>query len=318
MPNPTREDVHVDAVLTQISIAYQQAQDHFVATQVAPIVSVTKQSNKFFTYTKADWFRDEAEQRGDATESAGSSYNLSTDSYDCDVFAFHKMVGDQTRANADSPLDPDADAARFVTQRLLIRRERQFAVDAFAINIWATDKTVGTKWSNFATSDPIEDIDQGKETVLTSTGYDVNTLVLGYKTWRKLKRHPDFRAQLNPTTRSNITPAILGELLEVERVIVAKSIYNTSVEGNAVQTNAKALTTDAALLCYVNPQPSLMAPSALYTFMWSGISGGLGTTVATSRIRDDHKKADKIEGEEAYDFKIIGADLGYFFTNVVD
>ena len=318
MPQPTREDVHVDSILTNISIAYLQAQEHFVASQVFPVVPVSKQTDKYFSYTKEDWFRDEAKLRGDATESAGSGYNLTSVAYACDVFAFHKDVGDQTRANADAPLDPDADAARFVTQRLIVRQERQFAVDAFAINIWATDKTVTNKWSDYASSDPIEDIEAGRETILGSTGFMPNTLLLGYKTWRQLKRHPDFRAQLNPTTRSNVTPAILGELLEIERILVAKSIYNTSVEGNATQTMAQALTTDAALLCYVNPQPSLLAPSAGYTFMWTGVSAGLGTTLATSRIRNDLTKSDRIEGEEAFDHKIVATDLGYFFTDVVD
>ena len=67
MPQPTQNQVHVDAILTNISVAYMQQQQNFIATRVFPVVPVSKQSDKFFTYTKNDWFRDEAQRRADAT-----------------------------------------------------------------------------------------------------------------------------------------------------------------------------------------------------------------------------------------------------------
>ena len=104
MPQPNINSVHVDAILTNISVAYLQKQDNFIADKVFPVVPVDKKSDKYFVYTKNDWFRDEAQRRADATESAGSGYNLTTGTYSADVFAFHKDVGDQTVANADAPL----------------------------------------------------------------------------------------------------------------------------------------------------------------------------------------------------------------------
>src|SRR5512144_1987146 len=99
MPQPTQGAVHVDSVLTNISVAYMNATSNFIASQVFPVVTVPKQTDVYFTYTKADWFRDEARLRADSTESAGSGYGLSTASYSCDVFALHKDIGDQVRAN---------------------------------------------------------------------------------------------------------------------------------------------------------------------------------------------------------------------------
>jgi hypothetical protein len=76
MPQPTQNQVHVDAILTNISVAYFQQNQNFIATRVFPVVPVSKQSDKFFTYTKNDWFRDEAQRRADATESAGGVTRL--------------------------------------------------------------------------------------------------------------------------------------------------------------------------------------------------------------------------------------------------
>jgi hypothetical protein len=169
MAQPTLNDVHVDAILTNISIAYMQDRDNFIADKVFPVIPVDKKSDKFFTYTKNDWFRDEAQRRAPATESAGGGYNLSTDTYSADIWAFHKDVPDQIVANADAPLNPLREAAEFVTHRLLLRRELQFVTDFMSAGVWgttiagtagtATSGQTATQWSNYTSSDPIEDVD---------------------------------------------------------------------------------------------------------------------------------------------------------------
>jgi hypothetical protein len=130
MPQPTGGQVHIDAILTNISIAYLQNQDNFIADKVFPVIPVDKKSDKFFTYTKNDWFRDEAQRRAGGTESAGGGYGLSTGSYSADVFAFHKDVDDQTLYNADSPLNPLREATEFVTEALAALAQAQAAADA--------------------------------------------------------------------------------------------------------------------------------------------------------------------------------------------
>ncbi len=46
MYTPTAGDVHVNTPLTQISIAYLQSQTEFVAAQFAPVIPVSKQSDR--------------------------------------------------------------------------------------------------------------------------------------------------------------------------------------------------------------------------------------------------------------------------------
>ena len=124
MPQPTRSDVHVDAILTNMSVAYMQESYAFIAANAFPTVPVNKQSDKYFVYDQSSFFRDSAQPRADGTESAGSGYGLSTASYATQVYALHKDIGDQVRENSDSPLNPDMDATRFLSQQMLIRQER--------------------------------------------------------------------------------------------------------------------------------------------------------------------------------------------------
>jgi len=318
MPQPTVSDVHVDAILTNMSVAYIQSQTNFVANQVFPSIPVEKQSDKYFVYTKGDWFRDEAEVRAPASPSAGSGYTLSTSTYNALVYAFHKDVDDQTRANSDNPLAPDRDATTFITQRMLLRQEIQWTSDFFTTSVWATDKTGGTdftKWSSYAASDPIEDVEAGKQTILDSTGMMPNTLVLSYAVYRQLRNHPDIIDRIKYTSSNTVDTQTIGRLLGVDRVLVSRAVKNSAAEGATVSMGSIA--GKNALLCYVAPSPGVLTPSAGYTFTWRGVSDGMGQTVGVSRFRMPELRADRIESQMAWDNKVIGTDLGYFFASAV-
>src|SRR5262245_52989247 len=114
MASPTPSDVHVNAALSSISVAFMQDQSEFIADRVFPAVPVAKQSDRYFTYDKGNWFRAKAQKRAPATESVGSGFTLdNTPNYFADVYAFHKDVDDDTRSNADAAIDVDRDATEF-------------------------------------------------------------------------------------------------------------------------------------------------------------------------------------------------------------
>ena len=73
----------------------------------------------------------------------------------------------------------------------------------------------------------------------------------------------------------------------------------------------------AALLAHVAPSPGLLTPSAGYSFNWTGVSGGIGSTIGVSSFRMESLKAERVEAEMAFDNKVIGADLGYFWETIV-
>ncbi|NBO54041.1 MAG: hypothetical protein EBU84_05490 [Actinobacteria bacterium] len=315
MAQPTSGDVHVDAILTNISVAYIQEQNAYVASKIFPTIPVEKQSDKYFVYTKGDWFRDEAQLRAPSTESAGSGYSLSTATYSAAVYAFHKDVDDQVRANADAPLNPDRDATTFVTQRMLLRQEIQWASDFFTTGIWANDVTPSNLWSDYTASDPIGDVETGKATMLNATGYLPNTLVMGYDVFRQLRHHPDIVDRVKYTSSENVTEDILARFFGVDKILVARAIKNSGAEG-AANSFASVYGKNAALY-YVAPTPGLLTPSAGYTFAWRGVSDGMGANIGITRFRMPELRADRIEAQMAWDNKVIASDLGYFFSACV-
>ena len=57
MPLLTPSSVHIDAPLTNLTIAYVQDQTNFVADKVFPTVSVERQSDKYYEYDRANMNR---------------------------------------------------------------------------------------------------------------------------------------------------------------------------------------------------------------------------------------------------------------------
>ena len=313
MPQPVNGDVHVNGPLTNISVAYVQNASAFVAAQVFPVVPVQKQSDLYFVYTKEDFLRDEARTRAPATESAGGGYNLSTQQYSAVVEAFHKDVDDQVRANADAPLNMDRDATQFVTQKLLIRREARWMSSYFTTGVWGTDITPGTLWSA-ASSTPIKDVQTGHMAVQSVTGFKPNTLLVGPKVHAALLTNADIVDRIKYTSSESVQADILARLFGVDRYIVSNAVKTTGAEGGTQTTDFIA--GKHALLCYSAPSPSLMQPTAGYTFAWSGFVGATNGMRMKS-FRMENLSADRIEGEMAYDMRVVASSLGYFFNSAV-
>lgn len=309
---PAPGDVHIDALLTMLSTAYMNEPNVYVADKQFPIVVVRKQSDKIAKYDKEFWFRDDAQLRAPATESEGSGFTVNTaDTYFCQNYAFHKDIPDEYRRNADEPFNPDMEATIYVTDKLLMRREKAWAADFFKINVWATDATPANLWSDYALSDPISDIETGRDAIHASTARDPNTFTIGRQVWSKLKHHPDFIERIKYTQRGVLTTEIVASILEIERLFVGRAISATSNE--AATLVLAYIFGKHGLLTFVPPRPSLMTPAAGYTFHWD-VFGGLSYM---RRLREEKALYDRIEGHTFFDQKALGTDLGYFFNGAV-
>ena len=324
---PTMQNAHVDRALTNISVSYLQDASAFIADKVFPIVPVKRQSDIFYTYSKADFMRDEAQVRGAGTESAGGDYGVeAAEPYYCRKHAFHKDVTPEERVNYDEPLDADKDATDFVTQKMLIRREMQWAANYFKAGIWGTEITgVAAEptegqtihWSA-ATSNPIKDITEAAVKMASETGYKPNTLVLSPYAFNALKNHEDILDRIKYTQKGIVTADLLATLFEVDHVYVAWAVVNYAAKG--AEANINFIMGKNALLCYSNPRPALRKPSAGYIFAWTGLegAGAYGNRIVRLPMDLLGLGTERIEGEIAFDAKQICKDMGIFFNGIVE
>ena len=324
---PKMQDAHIDRAMTNISVAYLQDASAFIADKVFPIVPVRRQSDVFYVYNKGDFMRDEAQVRGAGTESAGGDYGVAaSDPYHCRKHAFHYDVTEEERANYDEPLNADTDATEFVSQKMLIRREMEWASKFFKTGVWGTEIT-GTdsnpssgqaiKW-NLATSNPILDITNAAVQMASETGYRPNTLVLSPFAFNALKNHEDILDRIKYTQKGIVTTDLLATLFEVQHVYVAWSVVNSAAKG--ATDSVSFIMGKHALLCYANPSPALRKPSAGYIFAWTGLegAGAYGNRIVRLPMDVLGLGTERIEGEIAFDAQKICGDLGVFFKDIVD
>lgn len=328
MTQPTQGDVHVNKPLTNISIAFMQNANNFIADKVFPNIPVQQQSDRYYTYDRAFFNRDEMEERAPNAESAGSGYEVdNTPTYYAPVYAYHHDVPDQVRANVDSVIQPDRDATELVTHKALIKREKLWTSKFFGGGLWTNDYdgvsgTPGaneTKQWNDAAATPIEDVHAAIDTIMESTGFAPNTLVLGRQVWTALKNHPDIidRVKYGQTAPGTAKMSLnaLADLFEVDRILVMSAIENTAAEGATAAHSF--IGGKKALLCYAAPSPGLMTPTAGYTFSWNGHLGAGAMGGRVKKFRMEANAADRVEIEMSFDQKLVAADLGFFWDTIV-
>jgi hypothetical protein len=336
MPNPTQSDLHVNVPLTSVSVAYLQAAEDYIATKVFPKVPVQKQSDLYWKYSKIDWRRTDVERRAPSTESTGVGWNVNTDSYFAHVYAVHKDIDDQLRANADSNFNLDSDSTKFITNQLLLKRDIDWCESFFKTGVWTTEYTgvassptsaQFVQWNN-AGSDPINDVAKWVIGFRQLTGYAPSVMVLGANVMQELKNHPDIIDRIKYTQRGIVTEDLIAMLFGVPKIVVA---YATSTDpattqpynyANTAQDNTAAnfkfiANSKAAALYYAPDSPSLMTPSAGYSFTWNGYSAGNSEGIKIKSFRMEHIASDRIEAEMTYDMKVVASDMGIFLADAV-
>lgn len=318
---PTPGDVHVDRALTDLSVAYSQSRANFVADQVFPKIPVQHRSDSYFKYEREQFFRTDVQLRAPGTETAGTGFGITTDSYLCKVYGIHKDVDDQTRANSDSPINIDRDATELVTQQVLQHKEQSFVTSFFGAGIWAFNPSTTTKWDD-AASTPIEDLRDLIVDMTKATSYKPNTLVIGPEVWQAIVDHPDLLDRVKYTSGPAMaSEALVAQLLGIDKVLTAWAVKNTQAEKDGTfdpTTDMDFHFGKHALLLHVNPSPGLNTVTAGATFTWSGLYGSGADGVRIKRYRMEPIASDRIEAELAYVQKVVATDLGGYMASVVN
>jgi len=298
MPEPG--NVHIDKILTNISIMYRNAA--YVGTQIMPIVPVKKKSDIYYIYdSKADRFRIPKTLRAPKTESRTVDWKVTTDGYVCDEHALNDLIDDIERDNADKPLNLEVDTTEFLTDILQLGLEMRIKTMLEA-SLTANAPTNGV-WSDYTTEtiDPIADIEIAKAAIHAVIFREPNVLLLGKAVYDKLKHHPKILELIKYSQKGVVTTDLLASLFGIEKVIVGEAGYNTAKEGKTAVLSY--LWAKNAILAYVEPKPGIKKFSLGYTFQ--------SQKFKTRRARIEVKHSDWFEVGDIETEKMVCAACGY-------
>ncbi len=320
-----------DAYLTDYSYALMMDEATFVAGAASSRITVTQEAGKFNVYPVGYFWRDEAKVRPLGGRPAQVSYNVEDGTYNAEEWALEHVIDDRTRRNARNQQNLDRNATRLLTGKQMIRADRLWVQNFFATGKWGME-VAGVnaapgvdqflRWSD-AASTPISDIEDYKELIRAATGMEPNTLILGSNVRKSLKNHPEFIERIKYTSSAAITNAVMAALFEVENVRVARSMYNSADErlpGDPAGVNLTYIADpNAALLAYIDPNPTIDSPTAIANFSWDGLVPGQTNDMGgvISRGRDDRAYSDWFHSRHAFGFGKVSDDLAVFIKDAV-
>lgn len=299
--NPSgASNVHVDQVLTQISVGWPT--QGLAGAALFPTVTVRKQSDKYYVFGREGWLpEDDLRAPGtEANEVTGLA--VSTDTYFAQEHSLQIPVTDEERENADSPLSPDRDGTNLVTSKIMLGRERAMQTLATTTANYATGYSTtlsGTaQWSDYANSDPISDLRTGKSKVHSGIFLEPNTLIVPYQVMTKLEDHPDFLERIKYSERAIFSPELLAAVLGFQNVVVPGVGINSANLGQTPTIGY--LWGKDVVMAYVPTSPGLKIPAYGYEYTWGQQS--------VDRWREEKRKSDVIRVCRYYDLKLTALD----------
>lgn len=317
MAVPTVRDSHVDAALTDLSIAYRQDAPAY-AERIFPRVVVQKQSDKFFVWDKGDMWRRSVKKRAAGTKFERAGMRLSTETYYSEQYALEHQIEDERRRNADPAVDPERSGTFFLVDQHNLEKDYQFATDYLNGSAGWTSGSVsaGGKWDT-ATGAPVTDVQYWMSLIKQQLGASMSHRwvgVCGSIVKARLMGNAQVRNSTIYVTQgtSNAIEQSIAAVLGLDDLVVFDRVYNTAAEGKTASYSN--LMDDDFLLVAVPRSPALDTPSAGYSFEWDDGNG----TMYVESYRDETVKSDILRGICYFDFKQTGAALGVWAADVCD
>lgn len=330
MPSPTAGDRYVKPLLTNMALQWLQDNSNYISTTLFPRVPVRLQGGKYAKYKREDFFRNPGKNalRGLSQESVGTKFNTDTGDYFARRYALHKDIDDQERVNTMSPFGPEREAVAIVMQQLAILREVEFIETYFKAGVWGTDltgKSTSPGSGEFLQfdqdgSDPVELVHKLKVEI-GRTGFIPNRIGVDYATHVALTQNAAIKDRVKyggSTDRpAVVTTRTLAQLFEVDEYVVGRAVQTVTPDG-AAEGATDYIMKPGLLLVHAPATPSINTPSAGYTFPWTGmVGGGNEFGVRVKQFRMESLSSDRVEGEMAYDMRIVAPVLGAYLSDTI-
>ena len=299
---PLKSQLHVDKLLSQISVKYANAE--FIADRAFPVLPVENDTDKYRIYQRN--FRLPEANRADKAKSKEFQFEVSTATYSLKYFALKDYVTDNAIRNYDIA-DLRADTVENLTDAMLRIREKQVA-DLFTSTSWSLNVSLAAtaQWSsNTVTSNPVPQFDTAATTIIQNSGQRPNYAIIPRNGYVAAKSHVSILDRVKYTS-SEMTPKILQGLLDVEELLVPIASYDTSNEG--LTESITSIWDDNAFLGYKPNRASPLKPSAGYIFQLN--------EPMVKRWRDEEIAADAIEVNMKYVAKVVSSLSGYLIKDL--
>lgn len=298
----------VDPVLTELTRGYTNNQ--LISESLAPVVPLEKETAKIVQFGKEAFmiYPTERAIRGKSNRinpQGRTTIDISLAEHDLEYPI------DYREQEEDIFQGLKEHGAMVAAEGIAMRREK-IAADLFQDpNSYPTNHKVtltsGDQWTDYANSNPINDIKVGKEKIRSKIGRKPNMLVMGVSAFNTLQTHTKLLDLIKYTgngSRQLITAEILKGLFEIEEIVVGEPVYSSDAE---VFSDVWG---DNAILAWVNKGATRTKndPSFAYTFRKKN-------QPLVDAYTESGGKVDIVRTTDIFTVKIVGGEAGYLIKD---
>ena len=302
----------VDPVLTTVARGYKNAKA--IGMYLFPRVPVQQRGGKIVQFGKED-FMLYATGRAPGTNTKRVQFGYLGGNYALESHSLEGVLPIELMQEAEAVPGVHLGNATVRKVQNIISLRLEYAQAQLATNAGnygASNKVIlsGTsQWSDLSSgvSDPIKDVEAGKEAIRKQTGQRPNTLVVGASVGAVLKQHPKIIDRIKYTGRDVATPELLASLFGVDNFVMGDSIYSDA-SGASNDVWGKS-----AVLAYT--EPGQLADNGAPTFGYTYQLGDYPLVEEPYYDRNSKSWIYPVTDEVAP--VIAGADAGYLISAAI-
>lgn len=303
--------------LEEFDLEYNEA--GFVGLKIAPVIEVDRQSGQYAKIPLAAML-----QSRDARRNSDGSYPRISGTGDKDTYAtedygLEERVDDRRSAIYSDMWDSEVLAAQRVRYSIMEAHEQRVIDAVLGSGTPLTSTASGALWS-VAGTDVIAEVRAAKLRIRAKCGKMPNVMVVDEEVIEYLLSNTgilDRYVGASDRTAKSITVTGLAAALNLDEIVVSKSLKNTAVAPKAAVLASQWDKTVAMLLVRQNGAGNrdTRRPRLMNTFHWSEDGSQVGGTFET--YRDEKTRGDIVRNRMETVEKIVYSNCAELITTVL-
>ncbi len=307
-----QSNVVYNPLLSMTATQYAAGANQYVGYKLFPVLSVAMQAAGYFVFKSENMINiPKLLARAPSAPYSRGKFSLDNAAYNTRDYGHEEPVDDRERKKYRFAIDADTAAVTRCMRTVLVNQEVR-------VHGLATDRTkvansaIVTKWDQ-PNSDPIGDVNAGREVIRINCGFLPNTMTITEPTFNVLAEHPKILDKIKYTQKGVITEDLIAEVFKVQTLLVARTVANAANEGQPA--SPADIWGKDCVLSYTDASPDLKLPTFGRVFSWAEEVGADGVIVES--YREDTLRSDIHRVRNDADEVLVAPGAGYLLTDVI-
>lgn len=297
-------------------------QQGFIASKLFPVLDVTLAADTFGKIPLEQLLIEPELKRAPKAAYSRSDMTFTTDSYTTQEYGLEGVVDDNQAKKYRHYFDAEMAVRNRTVHTVMKAMEKRVAALTFNTTTYTGASkflSVSTEWSTASTATPINDVEFGVRKIRANTGLWANALVISKTVYRNLRLCTQIIDRIasagagQATKASDITPALLAQVFDLDYVLVGGGTKNTAAEGQTA-TPGDIWDDEYAFVCRIAESNDIEEPCLGRTFHWTDDGSQVLGTIET--YRDESRRGDIVRVRHQTHEKILYTECGFLLGNI--